>query len=192
MFGSNFMISGPIFHCFHPVKSEPLTNRICLFQLNSDQFLNVDLLLEESMHALIIGPLTPRLRESLQHYYASTRTDTLNSTNSNTSEINKLNTRDKKAFEDCMKQVKESLSPLDKLAHLLTGFKVVSNAVCICMYSTQYTGKIFFAIALSNCVGRTVTILYVFIYKLCFMIIHLCKGDKGTQKLYFVFSQTFK
>ena len=109
-----------------------------LFQLNSDQFLNVDLLLEESMHALIIGPLTPRLRESLQHYYASTRTDTLNSTNSNTSEINKLNTRDKKAFEDCMKQVNESLSPLDKLAHLLTGFKVVSNAVCIWMYSTPY------------------------------------------------------
>ena len=121
------------------------------FQLNSDQFLNVDLLLEESMHALIIDPLTTRLRESLQSYYASTRTDTLNSTASNTSssETSKLNTRDKNAFEDCMKQVNESLSPLDKLAHLLTAFKVISNAVCITPNTFLYR-----SIAFSNCVGR--------------------------------------
>ena len=41
------------FHCF-------------VFQLNSDEFLNVDLLLEEAMHALVIGPLTSRLRDSLR------------------------------------------------------------------------------------------------------------------------------
>ena len=37
-------------------------------QLNSDEFLNVDLILEEIMHTLILGPLTVHLREALRKH----------------------------------------------------------------------------------------------------------------------------
>ena len=96
-------------------------------KLNSDQFLNVDLLLEESMHALIIGPLTEYLRQSLQLHTKPNVPN--NPMETESTESDKLNSRDQMAFEDCMRQIKDTLSPLDKLAHLLTGIKVVSNTV---------------------------------------------------------------
>ena len=96
-------------------------------KLNSDQFLNVDLLLEESMHALIIGPLTEYLRQSLQLHTKPNVPN--NPMETESAESDKLNSRDQMAFEDCMRQIKDTLSPLDKLAHLLTGIKVVSNTV---------------------------------------------------------------
>jgi isoleucyl-tRNA synthetase len=37
-------------------------------KLNSDEFLNVDLILEEIMHTLILGPLTVHLREALRKH----------------------------------------------------------------------------------------------------------------------------
>ena len=100
-------------------------------KLNSDQFLNVDLLLEESMNTLIIGPLTNYLRQSLQKHLQSIEKTALNTIEEEEDSYKLKSTRDKMAFEDCMRQVKDTLSPLDKLAHLLTGIKVVSNAVSI-------------------------------------------------------------
>ena len=45
-----------------------LTINSFLLQLNSDEFLNVDLILEEIMHTLILGPLTVHLREALRKH----------------------------------------------------------------------------------------------------------------------------
>ena len=42
--------------------------KIYCLQLNSDEFLNVDLILEEIMHTLILGPLTVHLREALRKH----------------------------------------------------------------------------------------------------------------------------
>ena len=122
-------------------------------KLNSDQFLNVDLLLEESMNTLIIGPLTDYLRQSLQQHLQSIENKTVSALNTITEESEdsyKLkNARDKMAFEDCMRQVKDTLSPLDKLAHLLTGIKVVSNAVSI-VFSMYFTILIIFYMFLTG------------------------------------------
>ena len=122
-------------------------------KLNSDQFLNVDLLLEESMNTLIIGPLTDYLRQSLRQHLQSIENKTVSALNTITEESEdgyKLkNARDKMAFEDCMRQVKDTLSPLDKLAHLLTGIKVVSNAVSI-VFSMYFTILIIFYMFLTG------------------------------------------
>ena len=114
------------------------TNFHCFFQLNSDEFLNVDLLLEEAMHALVIGPLTSRLRDSLRQNLMDKKSnpsqEPLTSNSDDNSEIMKnevafVTQQTLNAFKDCFIQMKNSVSPLDKLAHMLTGLKVITNAV---------------------------------------------------------------
>ena len=118
------------FHCF-------------FFQLNSDEFLNVDLLLEEAMHALVIGPLTSRLRDSLRQNLMEKKSnpsqEPLTSNSDDNSEIMKnevafVTQQTLNAFKDCFIQMKNSVSPLDKLAHMLTGLKVITNAVSFVYY----------------------------------------------------------
>jgi len=107
-------------------------------KLNSDEFLNVDLLLEEAMHALVIGPLTSRLRDSLRQNLMEKKSnpsqEPLTSNSDDNSEIMKnevafVTQQTLNAFKDCFIQMKNSVSPLDKLAHMLTGLKVITNAV---------------------------------------------------------------
>ena len=109
-----------------------------VLQLNSDEFLNVDLLLEEAMHALVIGPLTSRLRDSLRQNLMEKKSnpsqEPLTSNSDDNSEIMKnevafVTQQTLNAFKDCFIQMKNSVSPLDKLAHMLTGLKVITNAV---------------------------------------------------------------
>ena len=103
-------------------------------QLNSDEFLNVDLILEETMHILIIGPLTSRLRESLLQNLSERNsqlsTKPIDSEDSQ-QEIIVISEHTRRAFNDCFVQMKASVSPLDKLAHLMTGLKVITNSVSL-------------------------------------------------------------
>ena len=124
------------------------TNFHCFFQLNSDEFLNVDLLLEEAMHALVIGPLTSRLRDSLRQNLMEKKSnpsqEPLTSNSDDNSEIMKnevafVTQQTLNAFKDCFIQMKNSVSPLDKLAHMLTGLKVITNAVSFVFFELLIT-----------------------------------------------------
>ena len=98
--------------------------------MNPDEFLNVDLLLEETMHSLIIGPLTCKLRESLRVHLSSNPGIQGQASNEiEPANLLRLSKQTKNAFEECFIQMRNAVSPLDKLAHLLTGLKVITNAV---------------------------------------------------------------
>ena len=100
--------------------------------MNSDEFLNVDLLLEEAMHALVIGPLTSRLRDSLRQNLTEKKANPSEHPNSEMKNDDTFVTQQTmNAFKDCFIQMKNSASPLDKLAHMLTGLKVITNAVSV-------------------------------------------------------------
>ena len=91
------------------------------------------------MHVLIIGPLTPRLRESLSKSLTE-KISPGNQTNSEDLKEQKdqmltISLQTRKAFKDCFCQMRDSISPLDKLAHLMTGLKVITNAVIILFFS---------------------------------------------------------
>ena len=90
------------------------------------------------MHALVIGPLTSRLRDSLRQNLMEKKSnpsqEPLTSNSDDNSEIMKnevafVTQQTLNAFKDCFIQMKNSVSPLDKLAHMLTGLKVITNAV---------------------------------------------------------------
>lgn len=110
-------------------------------QLNSDEFLNVDLLLEETMHILVIGPLTASLRESLR-LQTSTFSTELPRLDEENNELLKLSPTTQNAFKECFIQMRNSISPLDKLAHLLTGLKVLTNAVSAFVFSLSLTSNL--------------------------------------------------
>ena len=101
--------------------------------MNSDEFLNVDLILEEIMHTLVLGPLTVHLRESLRKHLSSESKpksqQLLEPLDPNTCKPKNMSTATLTAFRDCFVQMRNSISPLDKLAHLLTALKVVINSV---------------------------------------------------------------
>jgi len=97
-------------------------------KLNSDEFLNVDLILEEIMHTLILGPLTVHLRESLRKHLTETRPKSQIDPLDPSSKPKNMSASTLTAFRECFVQMRNSISPLDKLAHLLTALKVIINS----------------------------------------------------------------
>lgn len=94
----------------------------------------MDLLLEEIMHTLILAPLTPRLRETLGKHLMTAGTNNPRPSSpmpKSWPEEDRilLSQQTKNAFRDCLVRMRSSVSPLDKLAHLLTALKVLINAV---------------------------------------------------------------
>ena len=80
------------------------------------------------MHNLVIGPLTTRLREALAQHLTQEKPKPQQPLFPDGHQL-ELSSQTKNAFRDCIQQMKTSVSPLDKLAHLLTGLKVVTNSV---------------------------------------------------------------
>ena len=97
--------------------------------MNSDEYLNVDLLLEEAMHALVTSPLTSSLSQSLRQHLTETKSGVLPQDQIGDGELVNLPQESIDAFKDCLNQMRCTISPLDKLAHMLTGLKVITNAV---------------------------------------------------------------
>ena len=85
------------------------------------------------MHVLVIGPLTSRLRDSLRQHLTEKKSNTTETTTDNSAikndDVAFVTQQTMNAFKDCFIQMKNSVSPLDKLAHMLTGLKVITNAV---------------------------------------------------------------
>ena len=85
------------------------------------------------MHTLVLGPLTVHLRESLRKHLSSESKpksqQLLEPLDPNTCKPKNMSTATLTAFRDCFVQMRNSISPLDKLAHLLTALKVVINSV---------------------------------------------------------------
>jgi len=73
--------------------------------------------------------LTTRLREALVQHLTQEKPKPQQPLFPDGHQLLELSSQTKNAFRDCIQQMKTSVSPLDKLAHLLTGLKVVTNSV---------------------------------------------------------------
>ena len=89
----------------------------------------MDLILEEIMHTLILGPLTVHLRESLRKHLTETKPKSQIDPLDPSSKPKNMSASTLTAFRECFVQMRNSISPLDKLAHLLTALKVIINSV---------------------------------------------------------------
>ena len=82
------------------------------------------------MHTLILGPLTVHLRESLRKHLSENKPKSqLDPLAEPSYKPKNMSAPTLTAFRECFVQMRNSISPLDKLAHLFTALKVIMNSV---------------------------------------------------------------